>query len=178
MPIIIVLAILAVGGIGLSIYSLMQLQAKDNQISSLNSEIAKLKQSIEELENIAVDADGTTIEEANKDNIIVDDWKIKIKVPESISITSYTLNNETWLSIIGSPVSDKQKMATIGLVRVEKSAVESGNAQWTNLEEAVFLDDVYAYYLMYTNTTPERDLTTDKLIMEALSNSELYSKIK
>ena len=170
--------IVAACGIGFGVYGAMQISQKDSQISALNSEITRLKQSVEELENTITDMNTNNPTPKNNDsNIVVNDWKLKIKIPESISIVSYTLDKDTWLSIIGAPVNDGQKTATIGLIKVEKTAVESGNAQQTSLDEAVFLDDTFAYYLMYTNTTPERDLTIDKLIIDALSDSTLYSKL-
>ena len=170
--------IVAVCGIGFGVYGMMQSSQKDSQISALNSEITGLKQSIEELENTITDMNtNNTTPETNKSNIVINDWKLKIKIPESISIVSYTLDNDTWLSITATPINGEQKTATVGLVKVEKATVESGNAQQTSLDEAVFLDDDSAYYLMYTNTTPERDLTIDKLIIDALSDSALYSKI-
>lgn len=168
----------AVCGIGFGVYGIVQSSQKDNQIAGLNSEITQLKQSIEELENTIEDTEiNDDTSKNDKTNMIIDDWKLKIKIPESISVVSYTLDNDGWLSIVASPVNDRQKTATVGLVKVDKTAVESGNAQQTSLEEAVFLDDDFAYYLMYTNTTPERDLTIDKLIIDALSDSTLYSKI-
>ena len=168
----------AVCGIGFGVYGIVQSSQKDNQIAGLNSEITQLKQSIEELENTIEDTEiNDDTSKNDKTNMIIDDWKLKIKIPESISVVSYTLDNDGWLSIVASPVNDRQKTATVGLVKVDKTAVESGNAQQTSLEEAVFLDDDFAYYLMYTNTTPERDLTIDRLIIDALSDSTLYSKI-
>ena len=172
----IIACIVAVCGIGFGIYGMMQGSEKDNQILSLNSEVAKLKQTVEELKNSVVDTDDITTE-TDSTNIVIDDWGLKIKIPESVSIVSYTMDNDTWLSITGAPADNEQKTATVGLVKVDKTAVESGNAQWTSLDEAVFLDDDSAYYLMYTNTTPERDLTIDKQIIDALSDSTLYSKI-
>lgn len=170
--------IVAVCGIGFGVFGMMQSSQKDNRIAELNSEIMQLKQSIEELENTIEDADiNNDISENDKTSMIIDDWKLKIKIPESIIVVSRTLDNDSWLSIVSSPVDDKQKTATVGLVKVDKKAVESGNAQQTSLEEAVFLDDDSAYYLMYTNASPERDLTIDKLIIDALSDSTLYSKI-
>ena len=170
--------IVAVCGIGFGVYGIMQGSQKDNQIAGLNSEITQLKQSIEELENTIEDTEINDDSSKNdKTNMIIDGWKLKIKIPESISVVSYALDNDGWLSIVASPVNDRQKTVTVGLVKVDKTAVESGNAQQTSLEEAVFLDDDFAYYLMYTNTTPERDLTIDKLIIDALSDSTLYSKI-
>ena len=171
-------SIVAVCGIGFGVYGIMQSSQKDSQISTLNSEITGLKQSVEELENTITDMNtNNTTPETNKSEIVINDWKLKIKIPESISMVSYTLDNDTWLSITATPINDEQKTATVGLVKVEKAAVESGNAQQTSLDEAVFLDDDSAYYLMYTNTTPERDLTIDKLIIDALSDSTLYSKM-
>lgn len=170
--------VVAVCGIGFGVYGMVQNSQKDNRIAELNSEIMQLKQSIEELKNTIEDVDiNNGAPEHNKTNIVIDDWKLRVKIPESISVVSYTLNDSSWLSIIASPVDDKQKTATVGLVKVDKIAVESGNAQHTSLEEAVFLDDDSAYYLMYTNATIERDLTIDKLIIDALSDSMLYSKI-
>ena len=170
--------IVAVCGIGFGVYGIIQSSQKDSQISTLNSEITGLKQSVEELENTITDMNtNNTTPETNKSEIVINDWKLKIKIPESISMVSYTLDNDTWLSITATPINDEQKTATVGLVKVEKAAVESGNAQQTSLDEAVFLDDDSAYYLMYTNTTPERDLTIDKLIIDALSDSTLYSKM-
>ena len=174
----VVACVMAVCGIGFGVYGIMQSSQKDNQIAGLNSEITQLKQSIEELENTIEDTEiNDDTSKNDKTNMIIDDWKLKIKIPESISVVSYALDNDGWLSIVASPVNDRQKTATVGLVKVDKTAVESGNAQQTSLEEAVFLDDDFAYYLMYTNTTPERDLTIDKLIIDALSDSTLYSKI-
>lgn len=173
-----VACVVAVCGIGFGIYGILQNSQKDNQISELNSEITQLKQSIEELENTIEDADiNNDISENDKTSMIIDDWKLKIKIPESIFVVSYTLDNDGWLSIVASPVNNKQKTATVGLIKVDKTAVESGNAQQTSLDDAVFLDDDFAYYLMYTNTMPERDLTIDELIIDALSDSTLYSKI-
>ncbi|MBR0430890.1 hypothetical protein IJJ05_01200 [Candidatus Saccharibacteria bacterium] len=170
--------IVAVCGIGFGVYGILQNSQKDNQISELNSEITQLKQSIEKLENtIENTSANNNTSENSKTNIIIDDWKLNVKIPESISVVSYTLDNDGWLSIVASPVNNKQKTATVGLIKVDKTAVESGNAQQTSLDDAVFLDDDFAYYLMYTNTTPERDLTIDKLIIDALSDSTLYSKI-
>ena len=170
--------IVAVCGIGFGVYGVMQSSQKDNQISALNTEITGLKQSVEELENTITDmSTNNTTPETNESDIVINDWKLRIKIPESISIVSYKLDNDTWLSITATPINNEQKTATVGLVKVEKAAVESGNTQQTSLDEAVFLDDDFAYYLMYTNTTPERDLTIDKLIIDALSDSTLYSKI-
>ena len=170
--------IVAICGIGFGVYGILQNSQKDNQISELNSEITQLKQSIEKLENTIENASANNnTSENSKTNIIIDDWKLNVKIPESISVVSYTLDNDGWLSIVASPVNNKQKTATVGLIKVDKTAVESGNAQQTSLDDAVFLDDDFAYYLMYTNTTPERDLTIDKLIIDALSDSTLYSKI-
>ena len=174
----VIACVVAVCGIGFGVYGILQNSQKDNQISELNTEITQLKQSIEELENTIEDADiNNDISENIKTSMIIDDWKLKIKIPESITVVSRTLDNDSWLSIVASPVNDKQKTVTVGLVKVDKTAVESGNAQQTSLDDAVFLDDDFAYYLMYTNTMPERDLTIDELIIDALSDSTLYSKI-
>lgn len=174
----VIACIVAICGIGFGVYGILQNSQKDNQISELNSEITQLKQSIEKLENTIEDVNtDNDASENDKTNMIIDDWKLNVKIPESISVVSYTLDNDGWLSIVASPVNNKQKTATVGLIKVDKTAVESGNAQQTSLDDAVFLDDDFAYYLMYTNTTPERDLTIDKLIIDALSDSTLYSKI-
>lgn len=174
----VIACVVAVCGIGFGVYGMVQSSQKDNQIAGLNSEITQLKQSIEELGNTIEDADiNNDISENDKTSMIIDDWKLKIKIPESITVVSRTLDNDSWLSIVASPVNDKQKTVTVGLVKVDKTAVESGNAQQTSLDDAVFLDDDFAYYLMYTNTMPERDLTIDELIIDALSDSTLYSKI-
>ena len=110
----IIASIVAVCGIGFGVYGVMQISQKDNQISTLNSEITTLKQSVEELEKTITGINtNNTAPETNDSGIVINDWKLKIKIPESISIVSYTLDNDTWLSITAAPVNNEQKTETI-----------------------------------------------------------------
>ena len=178
----VITSVVAVCGIGFGVYGIVQSSQKDIQISSMSSEIAELKKTVEKLENDISEVDNTTTEtivttETDDASIVINDWTLKIKIPESISNISYVLESDHLLSLTGTLSDGGKKSATVDLIREEKTAVESGGTQWVSLDEAVFVDENYAYYLMLTSTMPERDLTTDKAIMEALSDSALYSKI-
>lgn len=161
--------IAAVGGVGLGVYNFMQLQKKDSQIT-------ELKQSIDAIKNTASTTDNGTTKPKDTE-VVVSDWGFKIKVPESVTVLSYSMLRGSFLSINCALASDETKTASLEITKVDKAAVVNGEAQMESLDEAVYLDDTYAYYLMYQGPAEDRDKTVDLMIMEAFSDTSLYTKI-
>lgn len=103
----ILLAILAAGGIGFGVWAMMdgnsQVAKKDEQIKDLNRQLAEKSQTV-------VDDDMTVIDVGTEDNvaaaidaadyIYIGEWGVKIRIPEGLrSEVDYNFSNDDYLEI-------------------------------------------------------------------------------
>ena len=106
----VIACVVAVCGIGFSIYGIMQSFNKDDQISDLKNQIDSLKSKISSLEinnndenanNDAGDGGSTVVVNSNsKDYIYIGEWGIRIKIPENlIGKVGYIFSDNNYLEI-------------------------------------------------------------------------------
>ena len=200
----ILLAILAAGGIGFGVWAML---SGNQQAESLNSQIADLKQTNSELLDqmvmdtdegdtiINVDNSANTVDTANY--IYVGEWGLKIKIPESLKSISYNYgrnSNGPAVVIVGSEYDGKyipENLATmgdnmgitgLGSVQRYTKGVEIAP---TSPPSLVFSDNEYDYYYHSPQKTYQvqnedenkRQNDIIDLVKEMLTNSDNYSKI-
>ena len=92
----ILLAILAAGGIGFGVWAMMdgnaQVAKKDEQIADLRGQLAEKNQTVVEDNTTVVDVEtGDNAEASNdaSDYIYVGEWGLKIRIPEGLNRVSY-----------------------------------------------------------------------------------------
>lgn len=102
--------IVAVCGIGLGVYGMIQSSQKDNQISDLKVQIKEGDGTVTTIETPEIETttdngttititDSTIINEDTKDYIYIGAWGAKIKIPENLKGISYIYDNHSRLSL-------------------------------------------------------------------------------
>ena len=103
LPIIIVLIILAVAGIGFGGFELWQNMQKNTEIDSYKNQIALKDEEISKLNLQKTESDNPTIspeqQPSSNDYIYVGEWGVKIKIPENLKGISYIYDNHSHLSL-------------------------------------------------------------------------------
>lgn len=177
----ILLAILAAGGIGFGVWAMMdgnsRAQKKDEQISQLQSQLAEKSEVVVEDDTTVVDDDEggdstTNTSVANTtDYIYVGEWGLKIKIPDSLSTVSYRFSHEagfTKVTVWGVDCSGGRCQFFPNYANVNENAYGMGSItrypKGTTFNEAssptlVFSDESYDYYqyhpqMIYTTDNP------------------------
>ncbi len=191
----ILLAVLAIGGIGFGVWAYMDGETQKN---NLNEEIDSLKKQNNDLMNqlsddASVDID-TGSDADTADYIYVGEWGLKIKIPEELKMVSYRFQHYkysgqedvTSVTVAGT-MDDMDILPDFG--RIEKcdglgsiGRLEKGTE---TLERGlVFSDDYYDYYYSHPQVTcsvdqseQELENTVTDVIEQMLKNKENYSKI-
>lgn len=184
----IVLLILAIGGIGFGIWAMMdggtQKTNYEKQISDLRAQNAELLEKVGEDEEINTE-----------DYIYINEWGLKIKIPENLKAISYRYTygvNSTSVAFWGAFCSEQcnyypdfvdphKNSSGLGtIIRYPKGTEVSPASQ----PVLVFSDDEYDYryahvQAVYSTDQSEIDHETGTvdLITKMLSDSESYSKI-
>lgn len=103
MPIIIILAILAIGGFGFGGYELWQNMQKDNEVKNLQAENTKVEELKEEKENEIAEENKEIKDNPVSSDIVsgpyikdsyfyVPDWGLKFKIPEELDNYGYSVD--------------------------------------------------------------------------------------
>lgn len=195
----VVLIILAVGGIGFGIGSWMiafdKGMRQEEEIMTLRSQLAEATESVVEEDTTVVDVEteGDVSTDVNTaDYIYVGEWGLKIKIPETLKMVSYTLqswgaNGPTTLYVSGSVRENDKKydfvnMTSSGLGAVSREEKSDNNEP--KMCTVVFSDEKYDYCysrgngtLSSNETELELERQSGELITEILTNPENYSKI-
>ena len=198
----ILLAILAAGGIGFGVWAMMdgnsRAQKKDEQILQLQSQLAEKSEVVIEDDTTVVDDEGgdsaTSTSVANTaDYIYVGEWGLKIKKPDNLTITGYVysmLPGYTSVKITGNTNGGQylpgfadmsEQSPWLGIVSRYPKGTEMSPMSPPAL---VFSDEQYDYY--YTH--PQMVISTEEsekqwevestdAVQRMLSNKDNYSKI-
>ena len=191
----ILLAILAIGGIGFGVWAMMD---KNGQSETLNTQISVLKQQNNELQEKLNSATTTTIEidtDAKAVNtaeyIYIGEWGLKIKIPEELSTIGYEFSEGSYgeyLTVAGAKTENSENLFKY----TDSSKFLAGSLMKSNSE-----DGFYPYgTLVYTDSEqnkyyyegPQADMGSTEeeinawragadFIKEMLTNPENYSKI-
>ena len=204
---LILLAILAAGGIGFGVWAMMdgnsQVAKKDEQIASLNRQLAEKSEVVVDDGTTVVDDDeggdsttSTSVANAT-DYIYVGEWGLKIKIPDSLSTVSYRFSHEagfTKVTVWGVDCSGGRCQFFPDYANVNENAHGMGSItrypKGTTFNEGssptlVFSDESYDYYqyhpqMVYTTDNPSDESKWEmdgiNIINEMLSNPDNYSK--
>ena len=189
------LAILAIGGIGFGVWAYMDGNA---QKDSLNLQVADLKtQNAKLLEQISGDEEEIIDENSDANAagyIYVGEWGLKIKIPDSLEVITYTYDYGDGYTVLGVSVATKDGQSVPDFARIEKCTlgfvsrysranVEAGIVpDWYG--NSFMSDDEYNYYYsgpqaVCTETQDyiQWESDTATIINNMLTNTENYSKI-
>jgi hypothetical protein len=202
----IMLAILAAGGIGFGVWTMLdgnsRSQKKDEQILQLQSQLAEKSEVVVEDGTTVVDDESgdstTSTSVANStDYIYVGEWGLKIKIPDSLSTVSYRFSHEagfTKVTVWGVDCSGGRCQFFPNYANVNENTYGMGSItrypKGTTFNEAssptlVFSDESYDYYqyhpqMVYTTDNPSDEAQWEmdgiNTIDEMLSNPDNYSK--
>lgn len=195
----ILLAVLAIGGIGFGVWAYMDGDAQKN---NLNEQIDSLKKQNNDLmdqlsDDVSVDID-TGSDADTADYIYVGEWGLKIRIPDGLNYVGYEFRQGEVL--VGAEGSDVAVFGTVGdelsdfaniyksdsslgsVARILKGAYGDGlDCQYSSL---VFSDNDYNYCYVhpqsvYSTSQEEQDLEvkTVDLIEQMLTNTENYLSI-
>ena len=196
----ILLAILAAGGIGFGVWAMMdgnaQVAKKDEQITDLNRQLAEKSQTVVGDDTTAVDAETSYNNETDvntADYIYVGEWGLKIKIPDNLTITGYVysmLPGYTSVKITGN-TKGGQYLPGFADMSVQSPwlGIISRYPKGTEMSPMsppafVFSDEQYDYYC----SNPQMVISTDEseiqwevesvnVIQQMLKNKDNYSKI-
>ncbi len=191
----IILALLAAGGIGFGVWAYLsgnQKEAKLNeQVSELQSQLAERPEVVDDVTSIDIAGDAANY-------IYVGEWGLKIKIPETLSSVSYRYSYEagfTKVSIWGVDCSEGKCQAFPEYADTSKNNSGMGSiARYPKGQEfnegsaptLVFSDDTYDYYQFHIQLPYSADLSEQesnwemesiKIIDDMLSSSDNYSAI-
>ena len=187
---IVILALLAAGGIGFGVWAYLsgnQKEAKLNeQISDLQTQLAEQPEIDETIVDVDTDSDINTA-----DYIYVGEWGLKIKTPEELKVINYSVTESNYgshLAVSGAknlndgkiPESANLEKAFAGAI--VKSSSEDGFYPYGEL---IYTDDAgNKYYYEGPQADPElpeNELASwrecQAIIQEMLSNPDNYSAI-
>lgn len=199
----ILLAILAVGGIGFGVWAMMdgnsQMAKKDEQIADLRGQLAEKSEVVVEDNTTVVDddegSDSTTSTSVvnTEDYIYVGEWGLKIRIPDNLTITGYVysmLPGYTSVKITGN-TKGGQYLPGFADMSVQSPwlGIISRYPKGTEMSPMsppafVFSDEQYDYYC----SNPQMVISTDEseiqwevesvnVIQQMLKNKDNYSKI-
>ena len=189
--------ILAVGGIGFGVWTMMdgnsQKEALNQQVSTLEQQISELQEKTDSASAVTPDSDiasdASIVNTA--DYIYVGEWGLKIKIPEGLSAIGYEFgegNYGEYLAIAGAKIDSSENLFKYTNIdnflagQISKSNSEDGFYPYGTL---VYTDsDQNKYY--YEGPQADMGSTEEEtnawragadLIKEMLMNPENYSKI-
>lgn len=197
----ILLAIFAVGGIGFGVWAMLDGNARvdnlDKQISSLKTQNSELMEKLDETpvesEDVTLDID-TEVSVDTANYIYVGEWGLKVKVPDTLEVVTYTYDygdSYTMLGVSGATkdgqsIPDFAKIGNcmLGAVdRFSKTNVEMGVVP-DYYGDPFMSDDEYSYYYSEPQAVCTEDqnsqqweVSTVDIIKNMLSNSDNYSNI-
>ena len=200
---IVLLLIVAAGGVGFGVWAMMDGNA---QKDALNSQISALKQQNNDLQDklynggdtvINIDADGNETNTA--DYIYVGEWGLKIKIPENLVSVNYTVgfeDGDQMVKVTGVSKPDgsgwilpdfadiSKNVSGLGMVARYPKGTEMPAASGSQL---IFSDDDYDYYYYHRQVAYSIDINNENdldwetktidIITDMLLNAENYSKI-
>lgn len=198
----ILLGILAVGGISFGVWEMLDANTQKEQ---LNSQISTLKQQNNELQgklseatststtDIDVSIDTETVATDTADYIYVGEWGLKIKIPENLTVTGYKyamLAGYASLELCGNTKSGQyfpdfadidKNQSCLGSISRYPKGTEMSPASPPSL---IFSDDQFDYYYRHPQSvfsTDENERTWEiesaDAVEQMLSAPENYSKI-
>jgi len=203
---VVIMSILALGGVGFGIYEMLQNSDKDRQISELkvqveNNNTADLKTpgiATTTEDNATAASEPTTpvtASENTQEYIYVGAWGLKIKIPQDLMGVSYSYHFQTKDALCVSGTKgggqygpefadiNKNKLGCISRGTGD-NYIEGESPWWDDPKQAQFSLDGYYYWVqgpqaVYTQNESERQWEIDsvQLIKEILSNPDNYSKI-
>ena len=169
--------ILAAGGIGFGVWTMMDSSAQktnyEKQISDLNSRINTLQEQAAKGDDEDKGDDADDVDPA--DYIYVGEWGLKIKKVDGLKIDKYSFvniedNNDFSRVEVYAGGEGDYPLGDVVRVDKEKEAV--------GLFNIVFSDDNYDYYTSGPNGDVPSDLVQElELVKKMISNSENYSEI-
>lgn len=196
----ILLGILAVGGIGFGVWTMMD---GNSQKEQLNSQISALKQQNEELQKEAIEdiSDDDITDSSSSagvanasDYIYIGKWGLKVKVPENLEIATFMYDYGSGYDALKVSGATKDGQAApdfasvskcvLGVVeRYSKANVEAGVVpSWYG--DPFRSDDSYNYYYVSpqalcteVESNAKWETNTVDVIKSMLTNSSAYSKI-
>ena len=198
---IIILAVLAIGGIGFGVWAML---SQNDKIASLETDLkncANSNNSENEVETVTC-PDGTEIEVTDdvaedinaEEYIYIGWWGIKIKIPSDLSTVSYAFSHEagsTKLKVWGVDCSGEKcqyfpdfanasenTSGMVSLVRHPKGT----EVPLASPPKFVFSDDLYDYYAyhpqaVYSPSESEWEVASVEKIWDMLTDPNNYSKI-
>lgn len=189
---VVLLLIVAIGGVGFGVWAMMDGNA---QKDALNSQISSLKQQNnslqEQLDNSDINVDG---DEGTADYIYVGEWGLKIKIPEELKWVGYQYitngGDETCdeISVTGAIDKDGQTPDFVRTIINSDASFQgsimrcTGDVEIRYYSAGVDLNDEYEYYYnikqsALSESQREWDSESTNLIQEMLINPENYSEI-
>lgn len=205
---VVLLLIVAIGGVGFGVWAMMdgnaQKDALNSQISTLKKQNDSLQEQLDEMaannsvsDNINNNTDGEDyVYVGEADYLEIEDWGIKIKIPQDFTQLSYYLDSgknesndeylyingvlgvhENKLSFVGTP-----KSFSLGCLQRAIQGTET-NAPWGRGDIIVSIDGYDYYYsssqmLSSTNKVDEElEIETINAMTDVFTNAGNYSKI-
>lgn len=193
----IVLAILAVGGIGFGVWAFLSGNQKEDKISELNNQVSSLQSQLAEQPEtdetvIEVDTDSTT---DTAKYIYIGEWGLKLKLPEDLHEVSYKIQNThenegPWYSNIGTSmlsiegwnnaedaITYSSEASTSGSCN-SAAVIRSPKGQISSESPAFTIGDYDFHFLGWQApcSTPETT-QTGTLLRDIILNPDNYSAI-
>lgn len=190
--------ILAIGGVGFGIWAIMdgnsKVAKKDEQINVLKELNNKQPINVEidtEIDKEPASSISDTMNTAGY--IYVGEWGLKIKVPESLSVTGYIYKMSAGYTSVGVLGTSKGGQYFPDFANIEKDSSSLGIVSRYSKEtepplasrpDLIFSDEQYDYYYSHLQTVQSIDesekaweIESVELIQEMLSDKNNYSTI-
>ncbi len=191
----ILLGILAVGGIGFGAWAMMdgnaQKEVLNTQIDALKQQNDELQEKLSSVAVATIDKDVDASDVNAGDYIYVGGWGLKIKIPEELKNVSYNIDDNKFygnmlcVSGVANGATEDAEFADLsrnypGLGCIYR--VKHG-AEWSQLGTVAFSDDDYDYIFsgsqaVYSTTEEMKTLENQSrsLVSDMLRNQDNYSK--
>ncbi len=168
----ILLAVLAAGGIGFGVWAMMDGNSKvtkfEEQIKDLKKQNAELLEKLANEENVEEEEEPEIEDKVDAKNyIVVEEWGIKIKKPDNATDIMYEFNEETKQSSASLFISKQEAGTGITVGKVINCDVERPSDQ-----KCFAVDGMY----FLVGSPNADDIITEEFISH-FNNSENYSKI-
>lgn len=183
-----VLLALAVGGIGFGIWAFIDNNSQksnyEQQVKSLRTQVDSLTQQNAELqESLDMFLNGNV--SAYSDDIVVDHWRVKIELPEEVSVVWYAYDDEnifedcTGVNVSAVRATDYDGLET-NETPLSGTVVRCTDGKILPNGTPIFSEDGYSYFYQAPSTVSDSDPQWVKDGVEAiktvLMNKENYSK--
>ena len=197
---IVLLVLLAAGGIGFGVWAMMdgnaQVAKKDEQIADLNRQLAEKSQTVVGDDTTAVDVETSYNNETDvntADYIYVGEWGLKIKIPDNLTITGYVysmLPGYTSVKITGNTKGGQylpgfadmsMQSPWLGIISRYPKGTEMSPMSPPSF---VFADEQYDYYYSHPQMVVSMDedernweIESTNAFEQMLTNKDNYSAI-